>query len=163
MPLRRAFENPVLPSEKDQEMYRAFRQITTQMNRERARAARHYAVWLPALAASINVPLISRVSRNRFGLGRISFCFNADTTASVSAYWTFELVRYFTLDGVRTLRPIASWGTDTIAPRAYDPYSLLVDQVLQPGETLVLEITKTGAPSAISVSVTTEEMFSLEE
>lgn len=163
MPLKQAYENPVLAGAADKELFRACRSLTTQLNRERARSARNYSVWIPGVDAAVNVPLIARVSRSRFALGRMIWCFSADTTSSTTAYWTFSVVRYFRSKGARVSRPVATWGTDTVAPRAFDPYSVLVDVPLNPDDTLVLRITKTGSPSAISVNVTVEEVFRQED
>jgi len=164
MPLKKAYINPFLAKEGDTETFRAFRNLTTQLNRERARSARNYTIRLPTLGAPDKIVLIPRISRSHFALGRIIYCFSADMTYSATAYLTFTLSRHFTSAGSRVSRPIHSWGTNEVAPKAFDPYSVLVDKPMSPNDTLVLEIASTtGSPLSASLTVTVEEVFRQED
>ena len=164
--------NPVVPGEGNEELYRSFGTLIDQLERHFNRSGQIFTATLLDVVSDLHVYLIPRVGRNGFQLGRVSITLlkNApdpsDLDASASDYWTFTLYRYFTAtDGTRTSRPIpgGTWNTSTTAIRLDIPKVVVLKRPLDPGDTLVLEIDRTGAAAAFSATVQIEETFGPEE
>ena len=167
--------NPVIPGPEKEELFRAFGSLIDQLERHFNRSGVIYSVPLLDVVSDLHIYLIPRVGYNGFNLGRVSMVLTknylpdattADLTASATDYWTFTLYRYFTAtDGTRTKRPIpgGTWNTSNTGIRADIPKVMTLKRPLNPGDTLVLEISRTGAAAAFSATVQVEEMFGPED
>ena len=161
-----SYENPVVLSAETEEVWRAFETLIEQLQRRDDQAARAYVVPLNVdFDMTTNLVLIPRVGRDGFPLGRVSMAFTHAVTHSSANYWTFTLYRYYTDTGVRTPRPVVggSWTTATHGLRAYVPKVLELDRPLDPGETLRLEIVRTGTADYLRGTALIEEMHGPEE
>jgi len=167
--------NPIILSPDNEELHEAFERLIEQLERRADRQGQTYVIPLRQIGHNEHVQIIPRVAKDGFNLGRISLNLGVhvlptgtmrDLTASSTAYWTFTLSRYFTAtNGVRTKRPIpnGTWNTSEVGIRADLPKVVEVKHPLNPGESLVLDIAKTGAAEVFSGSIQVQEIFGPED
>ena len=106
------------------------------------------------IATDSTVIVYARVGEGGFGPLRLGVCVTSDLDQSQDSYATFQWAKYKTISGVRVKRTIGdSWATTTFGLTAFEPYEVLVNETLQEGETLVLEITLTGSASLSGLTV----------
>ena len=164
-----SYENPVLLTMENEELYRAFEDMINQLQRRDDQAARVVSMPIEVfLVKTTDLILLPRVGKDGFALGRVSYCFASDLSQGDGTdNWTFKLYRHFNDSGTRNSAPIVggSWSTTEHGLRAYLPKVMEFDRPLNPGDTLRCEITKNGSPAQSNVfgSVQVEEMYGPEE
>jgi hypothetical protein len=161
-----SYENPVILTLENEELYRAFEDMINQLQRRDDQAAR--AITLPInvdFDVTTDFVVIPRVGQDGWGLGRVSMAFTHDLTQSSTNYWTFSLYYYYTDTGTRTVYPVigGSWTTAEHGLRAYVPKVLELDRPLDPEMTLRLKVVRTGTADYLRGSMLTEEMYGPEE